>query len=68
MQLVALIGKKKILEKLGSLSYCLKHKESLSTIVWFGPRWAVYFLKLYCSFVPKDIFLEEDVWVKGQYL
>lgn len=57
MQLVVLIGKTEILEKMGNLSCCLKHKESLSTVVWFMSGWPVYFLKLYCGFVQKDIFL-----------
>lgn len=69
MQLVVLIEKTKTLEKMGDLNCCLKHKESLSTkIVCFGLVGQYISFKLYCSFVKKTFYCQEDVWVKGQYL
>lgn len=62
---MVVIDKAKILEKMGNLS-CLKHKESLSTVVWFG--WPVYFLSYIVVLFKKIFFCQEEVWLKGQYL
>lgn len=68
MQLVVLIDKTKVLEKMGNLHCCLKHKESLSTIVCSGRVGPYISFKLHCSFVKKTFYCQEEVWVKGQYL
>lgn len=63
---MVVIDQAKILEKMGNLSCCLEHKESLSTVVWFG--WPVYFLSYIVVLFKKVFFYQEEVWLKGQYL